>query len=68
MTAKKLMNKKCKIEICKNNMSNEIIHTFNSVNELEKFLKKTPNHNIMGDQLVVNDCLLYGWDELFDFI
>lgn len=56
---------KCKIEVFENPTSSKVINTFASIEEL---LKSNESENYMADQITINDCVLYGWDELYDFV
>ena len=56
---------KNKIEVYKSNLLTEVIATFNKIEDLLKYNKK---HNISATQIVINDCVLYGWDELYYFL
>jgi len=53
---------KAKIEVYELN-SDKLIATYKTVEELEANAK-----GIMADQVVINDCVLYGWDEIYDFV
>jgi hypothetical protein len=59
------MGKQNKIEVYKDSLSDKVIATFDSVDSLLKYNKK---HNLSADQIAINDCVLYGWDELYYFI
>lgn len=56
---------KCKIEVFESSLSSNVIKTFNSI---EALIKANETENWSADQIAVNDCVLYGWDELYDFV
>ena len=65
-----LDDKKCKIEVFVKPNSTEILKTFNSISELEQWIEhdKHPTLDIDADQVAINDQVLLGWDELYEFI
>ena len=56
---------KASCEVFKSSTSLKVIATFNNVEELYKYAKE---NNLYADQCAVNDCVLLGWDELYDFV
>jgi len=62
---------KAKIEVYKrcltilDDSGDELLSSFNSTDALLKWNKI---HNVCADQISVNDHMLYGWDELYDFV
>ena len=56
---------KAKVEVYESNISSKVIATFKTINELVKWNEK---HNVYADQISINDCMLLGWDELYDFV
>ena len=56
---------KNKIEVFKKPLSDEVIKTFDNVDDL---LKYNEVHSLMADQIAINDCILLGWDELYMFL
>jgi len=56
---------KAKIEVYESPLLDKVIVTFNTIEELEKW---NETHNVYADQISVNGCVLYGWDELYDFV
>lgn len=57
---------KAKIEVYMNPFGNDLLETFNSIEELETYADEFPG--LMADQIVVNGRALLGWDELYDFV
>lgn len=43
--------------------STKLIATYSTIEEL-----MSNAENLMADQVVINDCVLYGWDEIYDFV
>jgi hypothetical protein len=56
---------KAKIEVFESPLSSKVIATFKTIRDLIKWNKK---HNVFADTVAVNGCLLYDWDELYDFV
>ena len=56
---------KAKIEVFESAFSTNVIATFKTIQELLNWNEK---HNVFGDRIAVNDCVLMGWDELYDFV
>ena len=56
---------KAKIEVFESAFSTNVIATFKTIQEL---LNWNAKHNVFADRIAVNDCVLIGWDELYDFI
>lgn len=56
---------RCKIEVFESPLSSNVIATFSSIEALE-LANKTENY--MADQIAINGSILYGWDELYDFV
>lgn len=56
---------KAKIEVFKSALSTKVIATFKTTQEL---LNWNAKHNVFADRIAVNDCVLMGWDELYDFV
>ena len=56
---------KAKIEVLESSLSSKVIATFKTIEELLEWNKK---HNVYADRIAINDCVLYGWDELYDFV
>tara|TARA_R110002074_G_scaffold137593_1_gene282719 strand:+ start:1132 stop:1320 length:189 start_codon:yes stop_codon:yes gene_type:complete len=54
-----------KVQVFKNNLSSEEVKSFGSI---EDFLKWNDKNNVFADCVAINDCLLLGFDELFDFV
>lgn len=54
-----------KIEVFENSTSLNVIRRFSTIESLV-YANKTFNWS--ADQISVNDCVLMGWDELYDFI
>ena len=53
------------IEVFESPLSSKVIATFDNVDDL---LKYNETHNLMADQISINCCILYGWDELHLFL
>ena len=64
-TTFKIKVMKNKIEVFKTPLSDEVIKTFDNVDDL---LKYNETHSLMADQIAINDCILLGWDELYMFL
>ena len=56
---------KCKIQVFESPLSSNVIKTFNSI---EALVKANETYNWSADQIAVNDSILLGWDELYDFV
>ena len=56
---------KAKIEVFESPLSSKVIANFKTIEELLKWNKK---HDVFADRVAVNDCVLMGWDELYDFV
>lgn len=56
---------KCKIQVFESPLSSNVIKTFNSIEDL---VKANETYNWSADQIAVNDSILLGWDELYDFV
>ena len=54
-----------KIEVYKSSTSSEIVAEFTTIEEL---LTWNETHDVYADQISVNECMLMGWDELYDFV
>lgn len=54
-----------KIEVFEDSMSEKVIATFNSIDDLMVAAKK---NKWVADQVAINDCILYGWNEIYDFV
>tara|TARA_R110001606_G_scaffold180242_1_gene326882 strand:+ start:134 stop:310 length:177 start_codon:yes stop_codon:yes gene_type:complete len=54
-----------KIEVFESPLSSNLIAKFNSIEEL---IAANKFKNYMADQIAINNCVLYGWDELYDFV
>lgn len=59
------MPTKAKIEVFESPLSDKVIKTFNTIEDLEKW---NETNNIHADRISVNGYLLLGWDELYDFV
>ena len=57
---------KAKIEIYVNSFSDDLLETFNTIEELEAYADEFPG--LMADQISINGMILLGWDELYDFV
>jgi len=56
---------KCKIEVFESPLSSNVIATFSSI---EALVSANKTENYMADQIAINGSILYGWDELYDFV
>ena len=56
---------KAKIEVFESPLSSKIIATFKTIEELLEWNK---THDVFADRVAVNDCVLMGWDEVYDFV
>ena len=56
---------KTKIEVFENCMSDKVIATFDTV---EAIVLWKAGHNVPAACKSVNGSVLYGWDELYDFV
>jgi len=58
---------KADIKVFESPLSDKVIQEFKTTSELEKWAdeQKEP---VFADRVSVNNCILYGWDELYDFI
>lgn len=59
------MATKATIQVFESSVSPKVIAEFNTIEALEEWNKE---HNVNADQVAVNDCVLLGWDELYDFV
>ena len=53
------------IKVYESAFSTKVIAKFDTIEELLEWNKK---NDVYADQVEVNSCLLYGWDELYDFV
>ena len=56
---------KASCEVFESPSSLKVIKTFNNVEALYNYAKE---NNLYADQCAINDCVLLGWDELYDFV
>ena len=70
MKYKEKYNKKVEILVYESPLSNNIIKSFNTLRDFDKWIEydKNVNLDIFANQVSVNGCILLGFDELFDFI
>jgi len=53
------------INVYESSLSTKVIAKFDYIEELLEWNKQ---NDVYADQVEVNDCMLYGWDELYDFV
>jgi len=56
---------KAKIEVFESPISDKVVATFDNVQDLETYAEK---HSTPADCVAINDMILLGWDELYDFV
>ena len=70
MKYKEKYNKKVQILVYESTISNNVIKSFSTLRDFDKWIEcdKNVNLDIFADQVSINGYILMGFDELFDFI
>lgn len=64
------MATKARIKVYASPTSDEVVAQFKSIEELEDWVEEQQEKGeiIFADRVSVNDMVLLGWDELYDFV
>jgi len=54
-----------RIKVYESSLSTNVIAKFDTIEELLEWNEK---NDVYADQIEVNDCVLYDWGELYDFV
>lgn len=60
---------KAKVKVYASPTSGKVLHTFNSIEDLEYWIdnERPENFDVWPEMVTINGCQLLGWDEIYDF-